>query len=98
MLRGYLASLVDPEFIYTGLKTATFVGSVLFIVNHGMALLHGEMTIDRWISVSITYLMPYLVNVYGQYSYRLKLASHSDTNDRDVRSLQLQQDRDKIST
>jgi hypothetical protein len=74
MLKRYLASLFDPEFIFTGLKTALVVGSLLFIINHGIALSRGEMTSDRWISVAITYLMPYLVNVYGQFSYRRKFA------------------------
>jgi hypothetical protein len=72
----YLASLFDPEFVSTGLKTALVVGSLLFIINHGLSLSRGEMTIDRWISVSITYLMPYLVSVYGQYSYRRKFATN----------------------
>jgi hypothetical protein len=55
-------------------KTALFVGSLLFLINHGPALLRGEMTHERWVSVVLTYVMPYLVNVYGQYSYRRKLA------------------------
>lgn len=75
LLRQYVASLFDPEFIPTGLKTAVFVGSLLFLINHGPALLRGEMNRERWISVMITYTMPYLVNVYGQYSYRRKLTT-----------------------
>lgn len=74
MVRGYIVSLFDPEFIATGLKTAVFVGSLLFIINHGPALLRGEMNRERWFSVIATYAMPYLVNVYGQYSYRRKLS------------------------
>jgi hypothetical protein len=73
-IKGYIASLFDPEFISTGLKTALLVGSLLFLINHGPALLRGEMSRERWISVLLTYAMPYLVNVYGQYSYRLKLS------------------------
>jgi hypothetical protein len=98
MIKGYLASLVDPEFVYTGLKTAAIVGTLLVIVNHGLALLRGEMTVDRWISVSITYVMPYLVNIYGQYSYRRKLAKQNKLAlNYDDLSSQLQQHRDKIS-
>ena len=74
MLKRYLVSLFDPEFMSTGLKTALVVGSLLFVINHGLALSRGEMTSERWISVAITYLMPYLVNVYGQFSYRHKFA------------------------
>lgn len=77
MVRGYILSLFDPEFIATGLKTAVFVGSLLFIINHGLAFLRGEMNRERWISVIATYAMPYLVNVYGQYSYRRKLSLQS---------------------
>lgn len=74
MVKGYLVSLFDPEFVATGLKTAVFVGSLLFVINHGLALVRGEMNRERWISVVATYAMPYLVNVYGQYSYRRKLS------------------------
>lgn len=73
MVRGFITSLFDPEFVATGLKTAVFVGSLLFVINHGPALLRGEMNRERWLSVIATYAMPYLVNVYGQYSYRRKL-------------------------
>ena len=69
-IRGYLVSLVDREFIPTGIKTALLVGSMLFAINHGPAVVRQEMTRDRWISGALTYLMPYLVNVYGQYASR----------------------------
>lgn len=78
VLKGYIVSLLEPEFIPTGLKTAAFVGTLLFLINHGNAFVRKEMTGDRWISVAATYAMPYLVNVYGQYSYRRKLAVDSN--------------------
>ncbi len=56
------------------MRTAAVVGTLLFVINHGLALLRGEMTAERWGATSMSYLMPYLVNVYGQYSYRRKLA------------------------
>ncbi len=70
---GYLVSLGDRDFIPTGLRTALVVGSLLFCINHGGAFWRGEMTTERWISVLLTYVMPYLVSVYGQYSYRRKI-------------------------
>jgi len=76
-LNGYIGSLFDREFIPTGLKTALFVGTLLFLINHGFALWRGEMNFERWLSVGITYLMPYLVNVHGQYSNRRKLSPAS---------------------
>lgn len=77
ILKGYVVSLFDQEFISTGLRTSLFVGSLLFLINHGFAFLRGEMNRERWISTLMTYAMPYLVNVYGQYSYRRKLSGRS---------------------
>ena len=77
IINEYVVSLFDKEFIPTGLRTACFVGSLLFLINHGFAFLRGEMNHERWISVLMTYAMPYLVNVYGQYSYRRKLSKRN---------------------
>lgn len=66
-LRGYATSLVNPQFVSTGLKVALVVGSILFAINHGQALLMGQMSRDRWISSLLSYCVPYLVSVHGQY-------------------------------
>lgn len=66
-LKGYFASLIDPKFVPTALKVALVVGSILFMINHGHALLTGTMERDRWISAGLTYLVPYFVNIHGQY-------------------------------
>jgi hypothetical protein len=65
---GYLRSLVAPEFASTAIKVALVVGTVLLMINHGTAIYHRAMTADRWLGVLITYIVPYLVNVHGQYS------------------------------
>ncbi len=74
-MQEYVISLFDREFMPTGLKTALVVGSLLFCINHGLALVRDEMTLERWISVLLSYVMPYLVSVYGQYSYRRKISA-----------------------
>lgn len=74
-IKGYLGSLFDQELIPTGLKTALVVGSLLFLINHGAAFWRGEMNRERWTSALLTYLMPYLVSVYGQYAYRRQLSN-----------------------
>jgi hypothetical protein len=71
-LKGYCLSLFDREFAPTAAKTALVVGSVLFAINHGSAVMQGKMTRDRWISGTLTYLVPYMVSVHGQYSNRAK--------------------------
>ncbi|HAA31243.1 MAG TPA: hypothetical protein DCE56_30390 [Cyanobacteria bacterium UBA8553] len=56
----------------TALKVSVVVGSILFTINHGSALVKGQMNRERWISGSLTYLVPYLVNIHGQYISRAR--------------------------
>ncbi|NET84064.1 MAG: hypothetical protein F6J94_19725 [Moorea sp. SIO1F2] len=54
----------------TALRVALVVGSVLFVINHGSAILQRQMNRERWISGGLTYIVPYLVNIHGQYTIR----------------------------
>jgi hypothetical protein len=63
----FCAALVDKKRMPTALKVALVVGSILFAINHGSALARGKMTRDRWVSAFLTYLVPYCVNIHGQY-------------------------------
>jgi hypothetical protein len=56
LIKGYCASLIDPTFVPTGLRVAVIIGSLLFLINHGNALVHGKMTSDRWVSSILTYI------------------------------------------
>lgn len=70
VLRGYLAALIDPTYRTNALKVAAIVGSILFAINHGTALTQNKMTRTRWISAVLTYGVPYMVSVHGQYVSR----------------------------
>ncbi len=76
-LRGYGRALVTPTYRPTALRVALVVGSLLFVINHGQALAHGQMTRDRWWAALLTYVVPYAVNVHGQYSARRSLRRSS---------------------
>lgn len=66
-VKFYFTCLLNPNFFSTGIKVALVVGSLLFAINHGSALLNKKMTFERWISACLTYLVPYCVNIHGQY-------------------------------
>lgn len=78
-ISGYFRALFAPEFAPTGIKVAVLVGTILLTINHGAAIIGGRMTIDRWTAALVTYLVPYLVNVHGQYSARCRDRSKSDS-------------------
>jgi hypothetical protein len=69
---GFCQAWVSPVFRSTALKVSLIVGSVLFLVNHGAAVIEGEMTTERWLSAVVTYLVPYTVSVHGQYVAKLR--------------------------
>ena len=74
-MRQFGQALLNPQLAPTALKVSLVVGSVLFTINHGAVLVKGEMTRDRWLSGLLTYLIPYSVNIHGQYISR----SHKDS-------------------
>lgn len=69
-IQEYLKCLIEPKLAKTAIRVALFVGTVLFMINHGAALLQGAMNRDRWLSGVLTYIVPYLVNIHGQFISR----------------------------
>lgn len=66
-LNGYIQALFNRQLAPTAFKVALIVGTILFILNHGAAVVQGKMNRDRWLSALLTYLVPYCVNIHGQY-------------------------------
>lgn len=62
----------DPCLKPTPIRVASVVGSILFFLNHGSAVLQRKMSRDRWIAGLATYLVPYTVSIHGQYVTRFK--------------------------
>lgn len=63
-------NLSAREFRGTALRVSTVVGSVLFLINHGSAVMAKEMNRSRWLSAGLTYIVPYCVSIHGQCSGR----------------------------
>ena len=74
ILKDYSFALMNPKLAPTAVRVAIVVGSVLFTINHGNAVITGKMTRDRWLSGLFTYIVPYMVNVHGQFISRSKNA------------------------
>ncbi len=66
-IKGYFAALVNPLLAVRAVRVALVIGTLLFVINHGAAVRSGTMTRTRWISVGLTYLVPYAVSIHGQY-------------------------------
>jgi hypothetical protein len=77
---GFFQAWVSPVFRATALKVAMVVGSVLFVVNHGAALIEGEMSTERWLGAAVTYFVPYTVSVHGQFVAKSRQEVEKDGN------------------
>mgnify|MGYP006289842311 CR=1 FL=1 len=62
----FLQALTNPKLAPTALRVALIIGTIVFAINHGSALIQGKMTRNRWIFGIITYFVPYCVNIHGQ--------------------------------
>ena len=54
----------------TAMRVALVVGTLLFTINHGSAVMQDEMNSQRWVSAVLTYAVPFMVSIHGQSSRR----------------------------
>lgn len=72
MVRQFFFILTGSPYRSTAIRVALVVGSILFTINHGKALLENKMTKERWVSGLLTYCVPYMVSLHGQYQGKRK--------------------------
>jgi len=58
----WLRLAVQPTVMRRALKFAFVVGAVLITINHGYAILHGQVTCGRVWQMCLTVLVPYTVS------------------------------------
>jgi hypothetical protein len=54
--------VVKPSVIRRALKFAVVVGAILITINHGYAIVHGQVTGGRVLQMCLTVLVPYAVS------------------------------------
>jgi hypothetical protein len=59
---GWLALACSGPVVRRALVFAVVVGSVLVVINHGHALLRGEVDAGRGLRMGLTLLVPYVVS------------------------------------
>lgn len=62
---SYLSLAMRGDVVVRAVKVAVVVGTVLGVINHGAAVLGGDMTAARWVMFGVTYLVPYSVSTYS---------------------------------
>ena len=57
--------LTDRSIVKRGLKFAVIVGCILIAINHGDAILRGDVEATRIARMALTVLVPYCVSVFS---------------------------------
>jgi hypothetical protein len=59
---GFLDLALSGAVVRRALKYAVIVGAILITINHGDALIHGEVGVGRLLKMGLTVLVPYMVS------------------------------------
>tara|TARA_R100001198_G_C5215997_1_gene199728 strand:+ start:664 stop:936 length:273 start_codon:yes stop_codon:yes gene_type:complete len=59
---SWFALAIQPTVIRRGLMYAVIVGAILISINHGDAILRGEITQGRILKMALTVMVPYVVS------------------------------------
>ncbi len=61
-MKPTLALALKPSVVKRALKYAVFVGAILITINHGDAILQGDLPPARLFRMGLTMLVPYVVS------------------------------------
>ena len=62
-MREWCALACRRSVVFRGLKFCLVVGTILIAINHGDAILAGELTRTNYVKMGLTVIVPYLVSV-----------------------------------
>ena len=80
-LSRWLKAATHPATARRARITALIVGTLLTLINHGPAILAGQLTGERIIQILLTFLVPYTVSTVSSVSTRHELASSLSPSD-----------------
>ena len=74
----WLVLAMDSATMIRSVKVALVVGTILVAINHGDALIAGDLNLARLLSICLTYVVPFAVSIYATVSAHYK--SENKTN------------------
>ena len=73
---GWMQLSTSAPVVRRAVRVAIVVGAVLVAINHGDAILRGDVSLGRVLRIFLTILVPYCVSTYSSVS-TLRAAEHS---------------------
>ena len=64
-MRQWIRSACDSKVVKRAFACAVVVGTILLVINHGNAIVNGEMNTTRTMQACLTVLVPYCVSTWS---------------------------------
>jgi hypothetical protein len=71
-MQTWFALATDPVTMKRSIKVALLVGTILAAINHGDAILAGDLDLTRLLKICLTYVVPFAVSTYASVSAFIK--------------------------
>lgn len=81
-LRAWLELAGHPATVRRALMTVLIVGVVLIAINHGPAIVAGEITKARLFQMALTLLVPYTVSTVSSVATRREMLRKQEKSER----------------
>lgn len=72
-MNEWLRTAAEPRVVRRALTYAVVVGAILITINHGDAILQGEVTPGRLLKMGLTVMVPYLVSTFSSVGTLLQV-------------------------
>ena len=85
-MREWLKLICEWAVVRRALICAVIVGAVLLAINHGDAIVLGDVTTGRLIQMGLTLLVPYCVSTFSSVAAIRALRRENETRSRSIGS------------
>ncbi len=77
--RAWFHLCLSRSVVRRALNTALVVGTILIVINHGDAILRGQLDLERLSKMMLTVCVPYLVSTFSSVSaiQHMQVEKHS---------------------
>jgi len=81
-MADWLKLAVQPNVVRRALKFALVVGAILITINHGYAIVHGQVTSGRILQMGLTVLVTYTVSTLSSVAAMREMARRRPVGER----------------
>jgi len=74
-MRGWIELAISPAVVRRALGYAVVVGAILIAINHGDAIVAGDLDATRFFKMALTILVPYTVSTLSSVQALRTIAS-----------------------